>query len=105
MIPRSLKIGAHDYKIRTALKKDMPPEESGNCDSEKNVITILRHAPRSRKIELILHESLHAMLAGHDFQDEEPIIVILGEALTQFLANNPHFITEAMSVLSDAKKI
>jgi hypothetical protein len=104
MLPRSIKVGAHTYKIKTATRKELGPDLSAQVDTEKNTILITRYATRSRKIELVIHECLHAMIAGHDFKDEETILVILGEALTQFLADNPYFITEALKVLSDSKK-
>lgn len=104
MLPRSVKIGAHTYKVKMASRKELGPNISADVDAEKNVLRIIRSATRSRKIELVMHESLHAMLAGHSFEDEEAIIVILGEALTQFLADNPYFIREALKVLSGSGK-
>lgn len=105
MFPRSLKIGAHAFKLKlTASAKELGPDVSADTDVDKNVIRIYRHITRSRRIELILHECLHAMFSRHDFKDEEVICVILGEALTQFLADNPHFITEALKILSAPKK-
>lgn len=105
MLPRSVKIGAHTYKIKTGTRKDLGPETSGDVDNERNIIRVIRHATRSRKIELLIHECLHAMLVGHDFPNEEEILVILGETITQFLADNPYFIAEAMRVLSEEERI
>lgn len=105
MLPRSVRIGAHTYKIKTSTRKDLGPDASGDVDNERNILRVIRHATRSRKIEILIHECLHAMLTGHDFPNEEEIIVILGEAVTQFLADNPYFITEAVKVLSNQKKI
>lgn len=104
MLPRSVKIGAHVYRIKTSTRKDLGPDVSGDVDNERNIIRVIRHATRSRKIEILIHECLHAMLTGHDFPNEEEIIVILGEAFTQFLADNPYFIAEAVKVLSEQKK-
>ncbi len=104
MLPRSVKIGAHTYKIKTGTRKDLGSDTSGDIDNERNVIRVIRHATRSRKIEILIHECLHAMLTGHDFSKEEEIVVILGEAVTQFLADNPRFIREAVKILSDKEK-
>lgn len=104
MLPRSLKIGAHIYKLKQADGKELGEDTFSDVSSETNLIRISKAATRSRKIELILHETLHAMLAGHEFKAEETVIVVLGEALTQFLADNPRFIREALTILSDPKK-
>lgn len=104
MLPKSIKIGAHIYKIKTATRKDLGPDTSGDIDNERNVIRIINHATRSRKIEILIHECLHAMLVGHEFPNDEDIVVILGEAITQFLADNPTFITEVVKELSDQEK-
>lgn len=104
MLPKSVRIGAHVYRVRTSTRKDLGPEVSGDVDNERNLIRVIRHATRSRKIEILIHECLHAMLTGHNFPNEEEIIVILGEAFTQFIADNPYFITEAVRVLSERRK-
>lgn len=104
MLPRSIKIGAHDYQIKTATQKELGKDKSADVDDEKNIIRVYRYAARSRKIELVLHECLHAMLAGTEFKEEEAMILILGEALTRFLADNPYFVVESLKVLLDSKK-
>jgi hypothetical protein len=105
MLPRSVKIGAHTYKVKSATQRELGSDVAADMDSGTTTIRVLRRTTRSRKIELVIHESLHAMVAGHDFKDEEAILVILGEALTQFLADNPRFIAEALKVLSGSKKL
>jgi len=72
----------------------------GELDDERDVIRISKYASRSRKVEILLHECLHAMVAGRAFPDEEPIVVALGEALTQFFADNPILITKMLEELS-----
>jgi hypothetical protein len=39
------------------------------------------------------------MLASHEFEDEEEIVGLLGDALTQFIKDNPAFIRHALKVL------
>jgi Zn-dependent peptidase ImmA (M78 family) len=104
MLPRSIEIGAHTYKLKMATRKELGKEVMGDVDNERNIIRVIRHATRSRKIEIILHECLHAMLVGHEFPDDENLVNILGEALARFFANNPIFVTEALKMLSDQKK-
>ena len=104
MLPRTIQIGAHIYKIKMALRKNLGKDVCGDSDHERNIIQVIKHATRSRKIEILIHECLHAMLAGHDFKNEEEIVLILGEALTSFISDNPYFLTEAIAVLSGPKK-
>lgn len=104
MLPRSVKIGHCNYKIKMVPKKDLGKDELGEVDDSQNTIKVLSRMARSRKVEVLLHECIHAMLSGHDFKDEENIVVILGKGLSQFLADNPFFIVEALKILSAEKK-
>ena len=104
MLPRSIKVGAHNYQIKSATAKELGRDGAADVNNVANLIRISSRATRSRKIELLLHECIHAMLAGHEFKDEETIVVILGEALTRFLADNPRFVIESLKVLLDPKK-
>ncbi len=104
MLPKTLRIGAHTYEIKSASRKELGEETSGDCDNELNIIRVTKNTTRSREIEILFHECLHAMLAGHDFKDEEAIVVILGEALTSFISDNSRFFTKTIRVLSDSKK-
>ena len=103
MLPRSLKIGVHDYQVKSSSTKELGKNTAANIDNVENLIRIASRATRSRKIELVLHECLHAMLTGNEFKDEEAIVVILGEAMTRFLADNPCFVIESLRVLLDKK--
>lgn len=103
MLPRSIRIGAHNYAIKNATRKELGKGIQGDMDPSENVIRVIKHASVTRKIELLLHEVLHAMLSGHEFEDEEHIVCILGESITQFLADNPAFVTEALRILSEEK--
>lgn len=103
MLPRTVKIGAHNYKI-----KSVPPSKIeglwGEIDKEKTTIEIAKGMSVSRKIEVILHECVHAMLSDRvDDETEEEIAGILGEILAQFLGDNPYFVIEAVRRLADRK--
>ena len=100
MIPRTLKIRGHVFQIRQVPQKAMGKDVSAMCDSNRNIIWLYRKAVASRKVELIIHEAIHALLDGHDFEDEEAIAVILGEGLTEFIKANPGFIRHALKTLS-----
>lgn len=100
MLPRSVKIGPHTFRIKMALSRELGKETAGTMDSEKGIILISKYASRSRKVEILLHECLHAMIVERDFRNEEPIVVALGKALTQFFADNPVLIGKIMEELS-----
>lgn len=104
MLPRSVKIGAHVFQIKMALRRDLGEGIAGQVDNEKNIILVSKYASRSRKVEILLHECLHAMVDGRDFPNEEPIIVALGESLTQFFADNPVLIGKMLKELSATPK-
>lgn len=55
-IPKTLKIGAHKYKI---IVKDMP--ECGSCSRDDSTIEIRKNLAQSHKEATLLHEILHAM--------------------------------------------
>lgn len=100
MLPRSVKIGAHTFQIKMALRRDLPKDLVGQMDPERDIILINKYASRSRKVEILLHECLHAMLIGREFPDEEPIIVALEGSLTAFFADNPILIRKILEELS-----
>ncbi len=100
MLPRRVKIGAHVYKIKMSGKKELGEDNIGLVDSEMDTIWVSRKLSRSRKVEILLHECLHAMLSGREFSDEEPIISALGESLAQLFADNPGFIRKLLEELS-----
>jgi hypothetical protein len=104
MLPKTIRIGAHTYDVQRVAPKKLGKEEMGETQDYLNRIRVLEDIPPTRELETFLHECLHAMLAGHEFQDEEAIVVILGEGLTSFLADNPTFVRSALRTLSDPKK-
>lgn len=105
MIPRTLKIRGHVYKIeqvplKTLDKEGADTDISALIDNNRNVLWLYKRAAASRKVELVIHEVLHAMVDGCGFKDEEAIISILGEGLTEFIKANPGFIRHALTILS-----
>lgn len=102
LLPPSIKIGIHTFEVK--LSEDLGDECMGEMCDIANTIKISKPVTRSRKLETFFHECLHAMLSGHTFRDEERILVILGQSLTQFISDNPTFMTDAVEYLSDPKK-
>lgn len=99
MLPRKVQIGGHVFKIVQSPRSGLPRDSLADVDPDKCVIRLYGRTPPSRKIECVIHESLHAMLAGHEFEDEEEVVRLLGDALTQFIKDNPVFIRHALKVL------
>jgi hypothetical protein len=100
MIPRSLDIKGQTYRIKHVNRKDLGKGNIAEVDHNFNIIRVYKRTAASRKIELLLHEALHAMLVGAEFKDEEAVVLILGQALTEFIKSNPVFIQYALQTLS-----
>lgn len=99
MIPRTLKIRGHTYLIQQVGRKELGTGFTATVDNETNIIQVFKRASSSRKVECLIHEALHAMLCGYEYEKEEDIVVTLGEALTEFIRANPAFIRHALKVL------
>lgn len=104
MLPRTIKIGAHNYRIKNVPAAQLEGDW-GEVDREKMTIEIAKGMSISRKIEVILHECVHAMLYSRDLGDalEEKMASMLGEMLAQFLGDNPYFVIEVVRRLADPK--
>ncbi len=95
--PRTLKIGAHKYKVRLLPPSECKrrlPGRAAQVDPDQNEILIQRRFPPTRRVELALHEVIHAMLAKHRLScsQEEKIVTVLGEEFTHFLLANKDLI-------------
>lgn len=60
-LPRKIKIGYADYRIRSLDPQRHGSGVDGICNLEKHEICIWQRAPKSRKAETVLHEILHAI--------------------------------------------
>jgi hypothetical protein len=99
VIPQTLKIKGHTYKVNQVGRKELGTGFTATVDNEANIIQLFKRSSPSRKVECLIHEALHAMLAGYGYEHEEDIVVTLGEALTEFIKANPSFIRHALKVL------
>ena len=101
MLPRTLKVRGHIYKVQQVDGRAL---QGGECladiDHDRNVIRIYKRASPVVKIELLLHEVAHAILAEHNLKNDEEVTTALGEALTAFLWDNPAFIRHALEKLT-----
>ncbi len=102
MLPKTIKIGAHTYRIKL-VPDILGGGTVGYHDPATSTIQIREDLPPSRLIESLIHESLHALVLGHEFKDEETIVTLLGEGLTALIKNNPELFVAAIRELSDPK--
>lgn len=102
MLPRTLKIHGQTYKVRQVSQKVLGGDCMADVNNESNVIRIAKAAAPARKIELVWHEVVHALICGFPLgrDDEEGLVVMLGDALTTFIQANPVFIRHALKVLA-----
>lgn len=101
MLPKTLRIKGHVYTLEETADRHLP-DRMGDCDNGTNHIRICKGSADSRKVELVLHEAIHAMLAGYDTTGEENVAVTLGECFTAFIKDNPGFIRHALKVLGQS---
>jgi len=99
MIPKSLRIKGHIYPIEHVDEAVLSEDHSADVSMRTNHIRILNRLAPSREVETLIHEALHAMLSGYDVDEEETLVVTLGEGLTAFIRDNPKFIRHALKVL------
>ena len=99
MIPRKVRIKGHMFTVKQVPKSGLPSDCKGYVELDKNFICIYQRLPASRKIEVILHECIHAMLTGHKIVQEEQVCEALGEYLTEFIRDNPDFIRHCLKTL------
>ncbi len=99
-IPSKLVIQGQTYIVSTATEHELGVTTWADVEHCTNQIRIIDKAAPSRHIELLLHESLHAMLTFLRLDNEEAIVEDLGRNLTAFLRDNPKFIKDALAVLS-----
>ncbi len=98
MIPRTLKIRGHVYKVKQVDAKNLG-DDIADVDYEKCILRLYKRALPSRKVELILHEAVHVILAGYEVENEEALVTILGEGITGLIRDNPGFIKHALKTL------
>lgn len=88
IIPDTVKIGAHTYRI---VKRQMD-DSFGEYDDQTSIITIDNTKPQSLQEETLIHEVLHVIRQqlGVELQgeDEEKVVQPLGHAIYQFLKDN-----------------
>ena len=91
MIPSSIRIGAHDIKIRQA-PKSLLKSAFGDYSADTKVLRLDKRACGPLVVETLLHELCHGIYDNYGLQEgdsEERVVSSLGVALTQIFRDNP----------------
>lgn len=84
-IPKKLKIGGHDVKVRfTETMQGDYPNASGGWTEALNLIEIRKSLAGSQKEVTLIHEILHAI--NYNFTEEQ--VEFLSQTLYQVLKDN-----------------
>lgn len=83
-IPKTLKIGAHSYKVIEVSAGRLGSTDDASVDKEKGVITINKNLMQSEKETTLIHEVLHVM--NNEIQHQ--MIESLAQQIYQFLHEN-----------------
>lgn len=90
MFPSKLRILGKPYALRHALIEDM-----GYCWQNDGLIQIRAEQRPIEELDTVVHEVLHAILAGQGRQpndrNEERFVRAIATGLTTVLADNPSF--------------
>lgn len=88
-MPKVLRIAGHDVKVqyKTGLNVD-GTECWGIYDDNKHVIYLKRGMERTRKLEILLHEAIHAIDHIHVLGLSEKAVKILGVEILALIRNN-----------------
>lgn len=103
--PQEVVIGPHRVVVRELVgSKNI--DDVGEADTQSNIIVVRPGLAPSQEVETILHEVVHFMLGGLPLGDpmEECVTVILGRALTAFIRDNPTWVRQFSTVLSEEKR-
>lgn len=88
-LPKVLNICGHEYKI--VYKKRLfynGIECWGLCDDSKHVIYLARGMAKTRKMEIILHECIHAIQGINNIHLSEQAVKQLGIGILGLIRNN-----------------
>jgi hypothetical protein len=101
MLPRSLIIHGHRYSVKQVKAGELG-KSNGEVDLYRHIIKIYKGLAASRKMEFLLHEALHAMLASLDLpeDEEEKVVTALAEYLIEFFQGNPKLLDHLQKTLA-----
>lgn len=95
---KKIKVGGIDYElIAKENLEDKNESVWGFVEYESSKIYVRSNIARQKKLQTVIHESLHAMLheSGLDnYANDEKIVTPLSNMLHQFLKDNPSLLNE-----------
>ena len=100
MFPPSVLVGPHTYTVEEVPRKKIRVGVTGEVDNETNEIRIYQKCAPSCKVEVLIHEVLHAILSGTELNREELVVTILAVGLTAFIRDNPKVIKYLQDTLT-----
>lgn len=88
-VPKKLVICGQDFKVVYKKKLFINNTECwGICDAEKHTIYLRYGMESTRKMEILLHECIHAIESIHNIRISEQGVKNLGVALVGLIRNN-----------------
>lgn len=95
---KKIKVGGIDYElIAKENLEDKNESVWGFVEYESSKIYVRSNISRQKKLQTVIHESLHAMFheSGLDnYANDEKIVTPLSNMLHQFLKDNPSLLNE-----------
>jgi hypothetical protein len=94
-LPTKLRVGYRDYAVEDwASNLANVSDQLGECDRINCIIRIRTDLIPTVKAEVLMHEVLHAAyhMGSADNADEEKLVSILGNQMTQIWRDNPDFV-------------
>jgi hypothetical protein len=94
-MPATVKVGPHVYRVLRKPKTAMP-KHLGSCDCSSLQIWVRQRLKKSKAAEILLHETLHAILHsvcnGESKNEEEDFVEAASPVLLQVLQDNPQLV-------------
>jgi hypothetical protein len=96
--PEQIKVGHLFYNVRPMDQLEMALSGNlGHCDDQNLEIAVAENMPDQHKVEVLLHEILHALFEStslrHDESlQEERVVTALAKGLVGLLIDNPDLI-------------
>lgn len=87
-IPKSVKVGCHEYKLVAKTKRECP-DELGKCDYDAVTISVRKRMPGNKARETLLHEILHACGYPTLLGKDEKFVDTIAPLLLQVIQDNP----------------
>ena len=102
---KKIRIISSNYKI--TYHKELKDEKGNLIDGDiretEKEIKVLNGMPRQRKLQVIMHESMHGIRFELPFnsKDDENTTILLTTGVTCFIRDNLEFIMEYIKVLNE----